>query len=38
MEHCGFHAIDKIPNDTKIGNEYFLTYVLNPFEQAIFLQ
>jgi hypothetical protein len=33
----GFYVIDKFPNDTKMNNDYFVTNIIIPLEQAIFL-
>jgi hypothetical protein len=31
----GLYVIDRLPNDTKINSDYFVTNILIPFEQAI---
>jgi hypothetical protein len=32
----GFDIINNLQNDPKINSEYFVTYLISPFEQAIF--
>jgi hypothetical protein len=32
----GFYVIDRLPNDTKINSDYFVTNILIPLEEAIF--
>jgi hypothetical protein len=32
----GFYVVDKLPNDTKMNSEYFVTNILTPFEQTFF--
>jgi hypothetical protein len=32
----GFYTVDRLPNDTKMNNVYFVTNMLTPFGQAIF--
>jgi hypothetical protein len=30
----GFQVVDRLPNDTKINSDYFVTKIFIPFEQA----
>jgi hypothetical protein len=32
----GFYVIDKLPNDTEMNSDYFVTNIFNPLEQAVF--
>jgi hypothetical protein len=32
----GFYVVDKLPNDAKMNNDYFVTKILSLFEKAIF--
>jgi hypothetical protein len=34
----GFHVFDKLPNNIKMNSDYFVTKILSPFEQNIFLE
>jgi hypothetical protein len=34
----GFHVVESLPNDTKMNNDYFLTNIYTPLEEAIFPQ
>jgi hypothetical protein len=33
-----FHIVDKLPNDIKMKSDYFVTKILSPLEQAIFIR
>jgi hypothetical protein len=33
----GFQAVDTLPTGTKMNSDYFITNILNPLEQKIFL-
>jgi hypothetical protein len=32
----GFYVVDRLPNDTKMNSDYFMTNIFIAFEQAIF--
>jgi hypothetical protein len=34
----GFYVVDRLPNETKMNSAYFVTNLIAPFKQAIFLR
>jgi hypothetical protein len=33
-----FYVVDKLQNDMKMNSKYFITHILNPIEEVIFLR